>query len=70
MLIDKKHIFAYLANMEEREAIILVNAVSIFASGVQGEWNGDEAGIQEDRAHTAVEIQYKCGELLELLNGL
>jgi hypothetical protein len=70
MLIDKQQIFAYLANIEEREAKILVDAVAVFALGVQGEWNGDEAGTQEDRAHTAGEIKDKCDELLELLNGL
>ena len=70
MLIDKNQIFSYLANLGEREAIDVVNAVAVFALGVQGEWNGDEAGIQEDRAHIAGEIKNKCDELLELLNEL
>ena len=70
MLIDKKQIFSYLANLEEREAIDVVNAVAVFALGVQGEWNGDEAGTQEDRSHIAGEIKNKCDELLELLNEL
>jgi len=41
-----------------------------YAEEVAGAWNGDEAGTQEERAHTATEILDKVKEIRELLNEL
>ena len=40
------------------------------AGEISGAWNGDEAGVAEDRAHAADEIINKVHELQELLNYL
>ena len=37
---------------------------------VSGEWNGDEPGSLEDRAHCADEIVKKAEELRELIESL
>jgi hypothetical protein len=37
---------------------------------VSSEWNGDEAGSQEDRAHAADEIAEKAEELRKLIEEL
>ena len=37
---------------------------------VAGQWNGDEAGSEEDRAHLANEIVAKADELRELIEGM
>lgn len=36
--------------------------------GIAGRWNGDESGLQEDRARHALEVIEKVDELIELLN--
>ena len=40
------------------------------ATKVMGEWNGDEAGREEDRAHCADEIVEKAQELRTLIEEL
>lgn len=37
---------------------------------IAGEWNGDEPGRQEERAHIAEDIMEKAQELIELLEEL
>lgn len=37
---------------------------------IAGEWNGDEAGRQEERAHIAEDIIEKAKELIDLLEEL
>lgn len=37
---------------------------------ISGEWNGDESGLQEDRAHASQEAIEKIKELKELLDEL
>jgi hypothetical protein len=37
---------------------------------IAGEWNGDEAGRQEERAHIAEDITEKAKELIDLLEEL
>ena len=37
---------------------------------IAGEWNGDESGLQEDRAHASQEAIEKIKELEELLTEL
>lgn len=37
---------------------------------VSGEWNGDEAGQEEDRAHQADEIVNKAEELRKLIEEM
>ena len=41
-----------------------------WAEDISGEWNGDNPGRKEDRAHQANEIIEKVDELLELINGM
>lgn len=41
-----------------------------WAENIAGEWNGDESGSQEDRAHCALEIKQKVAELEELLDEM
>lgn len=41
-----------------------------YAEEIAGEWNGDESGIQEDKAHIAGEIIEKIDELNQLLAEL
>lgn len=38
-----------------------------YAEEVAGEWNGDEAGIAEERASVARDVIEKCDELLPLV---
>ncbi len=40
------------------------------AKEISGEWNGDESGIQEERAHIANDILKKIDELQELLKEM
>lgn len=37
---------------------------------ISGDWNGDESGIEEDRAHCADEISHLANELIEALEGM
>ena len=37
---------------------------------IAGEWNGDEAGLQEDRAEIALDVITKLDEVEELLAEL
>ena len=37
---------------------------------IAGKWNGDESGILEDNAHTAIEISDKCDQIIELIIAL
>ena len=37
---------------------------------IAGNWNGEDSGIVEDRATTALDIQEKIGELKELIDYL
>lgn len=41
-----------------------------WAEDVEGQWNGDESGIQEDRAMLARDIKEKVDELQELLDKM
>lgn len=37
---------------------------------IQGNWNGDKSGYQEDQANIAKEIQEKAREIQELIKAL
>ncbi len=41
-----------------------------YADEIAGQWNGDESGDQEDRAHIANEISDMCGDVIKLLQEL
>lgn len=41
-----------------------------WAEDIQGQWNGKESGLAEDRSHCASEIVTKVGELEELLEEM
>jgi hypothetical protein len=47
-----------------------IEDVIIWADEIAGEWNGDESGSQEDRAHQAIEIIEKAKQLKELIEGM
>ena len=47
-----------------------IKKVISYAEVVASSWNGDDAGILEDRAHIATEIIDKCNEVLVLLKEL
>ena len=47
-----------------------LKALVIEAREISGSWNGDEAGLQEDRAHAADEICDKLAEIKELIQFL
>jgi hypothetical protein len=40
------------------------------AEAISGEWNGDEDGREEDRAHIADEISETVSKLLDLLSEM
>lgn len=44
--------------------------VTDWAQAISGEWNGDESGSQEDRAHQAADIIEKLNEVKELILGM
>lgn len=47
-----------------------VNSIELLrkdAEKLEGQWNGDEAGREEEVANIAKEIQQKCDELTNLL---
>lgn len=41
-----------------------------WAEEIAGEWNGDEAGSQEERAHCANDIMEKCAQLKDLIGSM
>ena len=45
------------------EELKKVKAIVEWAESISGEWNGDESGIQEDRANIANEIAETCALL-------
>ena len=47
-----------------------LNKIKKWAEEIAGEWNGDEPGRQEDRAHQATDILEKVAELEELIEGM
>ena len=47
-----------------------IKEIMIWASDIQGEWNGDESGIEEDRANLAEEITDKTEELHDLIQTM
>lgn len=38
--------------------------------GIQGQWNGDNSGYQEEQANIATDIIEKSIELIDLINEL
>lgn len=70
MISDKEQIKSWLANMEGFHAEQAVNAIISWSQDIQGEWNGDESGLQEERAGLANEIEGKANELLELIKEM
>ena len=44
-----------------------VHEVREYAQAVASEWNGDEAGLMEDRAMTAKDIMDLCNETVQKL---
>lgn len=40
------------------------------AEKVAGQWNGDDSGLMEDKAHCAIEIVDTCDKLIVLINEL
>jgi len=47
-----------------------LKALQAEANMITGEWNGDESGTQEDRAHFAEELMEKITEVIELIEEL
>lgn len=41
-----------------------------WAESISSSWNGDEPGIEEDRAHCASDILEKIAELEELIQSM
>ena len=41
-----------------------------WAESISGSWNGDEAGLEEDRANQAQDIMEACENLQDLINGM
>lgn len=62
--------FTYTPMTDEQYQISCVNDIAEWAEAVAGEWDGDDSGRLEDRAHQAKEIMEKCAELKELIEGL
>jgi len=48
----------------------LLDAMILELEDIASQWNGDDAGIQEDRAHNATDAIDKIKELEELLETL
>jgi hypothetical protein len=47
-----------------------IEQIKKYAENISGQWNGDEPGLQEDRAGIANEILEKISEIEELLKEL
>ncbi len=47
-----------------------LKALQAEANYITGEWNGDEPGTQEDRAHAAEELRGKIIDVIELVEEL
>ena len=47
-----------------------IKEIMKWAYDIQGEWNGDESGIEEDRANLAEEITDKTEELHDLIQTM
>lgn len=62
--------FLYSPLTGEQVQMSNIDDIIEWAEAVQGEWNGDEAGSQEDRAHCASEIITKLLEAKELIVGM
>lgn len=67
-LFDK--MFTYSPMTGEELQISGLNDVIEWAEAITGEWNGDESGSQEDRAHCANEIIEKLNEVKALILGM
>lgn len=59
--------FTYSPMTGEEFQISYLNDVAEWAEAIAGEWNGDESGSQEDRAHCAQDIIEKINEIKELV---
>lgn len=59
--------FTYSPMTGEELEISNINDTIEWAEAISGEWNGDEAGSQEDRAHCANEIIEKLNEVKDLI---
>lgn len=55
---------------DEKFIALNIDDIVEWANQITGEWNGDEPGTQEDRAHQADEIIEKALELRELILGM
>lgn len=64
-MIDKA--FIYTPMTGEQFQISNIKDTIEWAEAISGEWNGDESGSQEDRAHCADEIIEKLNEVCELI---
>lgn len=49
---------------------LTLNQVLTMAETVMGEWNGDESGRQEDRAHAAQELLEPLNKVLDIIIAL
>ena len=47
-----------------------IKEIMKWAYDIQGEWNGDESGIEEDRANLAEEITDMTEELHDLIQTM
>lgn len=59
--------FTYTPLTEEQFQASCVDDVIEWADAISSEWNGDESGSQEDRAHCADEIIGKLNEVKALI---
>lgn len=65
-----ENMFTYTPKTEEQLIATDVDDIIEWATEISSEWNGDESGSQEDRAHQADEIMQKANELIELIEGM
>mgnify|MGYP001607987940 CR=1 FL=1 len=54
----------------EKTSHPLLDSLKSELEDIAGEWNGDESGLQEDRAHASLEAVEKIEELKTLLEEL
>lgn len=62
--------FTYTPMTGEELEISNIKDTIEWAEAISSEWNGDESGSQEDRAHCANEIVDKLSEVIELILGM
>ena len=55
---------------EDKSDSLTLKQIVEYCEKVEGEWNGDESGLAEDRANTASDIIEQVNSIKELLTEL